>query len=585
MSSKTHLFTKSRIRNFLSYYKPYRKIFAVDMAFALTSAAIALIFPLISGYITETVLAEWNSETVKLLTVSGVIMLVLVAVRMLSNVLYAYFGHAMGAKMEGDMRDELFVRYENQSFHFHSRESVGKLMTILSNDLTNMTELFHHGPEEIMMLLIKFVGSFVILININPALTAIVFSSFPLICTAVYFAGKRMKKGMFQMKSDLSDMNVELEDALAGIRTVKAFGNEAEEYGKFSKRNTAYVKSKCYFYKVEACLYEVMGTYPQVLTMLVVFFGALFIGQGSLDVPVLVTFLLYVSCLHDPVQTLVNFARLFQEGTVSFLRFMEMMEKEPAVKETETPVDLGVSKGEIRLEHVTFRYPGSSEDVLRDLSLTIGSGENVALVGTSGIGKTTVSSLVARFYDVTEGKISIDGVDIREISFASLRRNIGIVQQEVFIFNGTIRENIRFGRENATDEEIETAARLANANEFIEKLEHGYDTVVGTRGITLSGGQRQRISLARVFLKNPPILILDEATSSLDYESEVMVQKSIEALMRNRTCIVIAHRLSTVKNVQRIVVLKNRAVAEEGSHDELLLKGGEYARLSAIGNL
>lgn len=571
--------TKERIKKFMFYYKPHKRIFIIDMFCAAISATTVLLFPLVSGYITKEVLGQWNDNTQTALMTAGLVLLILLITRIISNIIYAYFGHAMGAKMEQSMRQELFDHYQKLSFSFHAHNSVGKLMTVISNDLAGMTELFHHGPEDILMTLIKFVGSFVILININIPLTAIVFLVLPVLCYFAVKADKVMERGLLTAKKNLSELNEQLEDDLSGIRTVKAFGNESYESQKFYKRNDRYTKSKCYFYKVEAYFYEVVEAYPQFLTMLTVFFGSLFIGQGTLDVPVMVTFLLYVGSLSEPIRTMLNFMRLYEEGKSGFIRYMNMLEIKPLVCQAENAVDIGYSNGAVSLANVSFRYDDGDHNIVEDLSIEIKSGESVAFVGVSGIGKTTISMLIARFYDVTGGAIKIDGVDIRNISIDSLRRNIGIVQQEVFIFNGTIKDNIRYGKQDATDEEIILAAKLANSADFINELSDGYDSIVGTHGITLSGGQRQRISLARVFLKNPPILILDEATSALDYESELLIQASLNRLMENRTCIVIAHRLSTIKNVDTIVVLEDKQIKEKGSHYELIQKNGEYARL------
>ncbi len=574
----------ARLRRFLSYYRPYRRIFALDMGFAVISAVISLVFPLLSGWITGEVLTEWNDATLRRLCMAGAALLALVAVRTACNVLYAWFGHAMGARMEGDMRRDLFAHYQTLSFDFFSRQSVGRLMSVLSNDLNGMTELFHHGPEDLVMSIIKFVGAFVVLIQINVPLTAIVFGLFPVLCYIAIRSNRVMQAGLIRAKSDLAELNGVLEDDLAGIRTVKAFGNEAFEQRRFDEKNRAYVKSRCHFFKVEASFYDVMSGYPQLLTMMVVFFGALLMGGGQLELPMLITFLLYISCLYEPIQILLNGMRLYEEGSTSFKRFMDMIEIEPSVSERADALTLERVKGDIELRDVWFHYPDSQEYVLRELSLSIPSGRRVALVGVSGIGKTTLSSLIARFYDPTRGSVELDGHDLRELSLSCLRANIGVVQQEVFIFNGTISDNIRYGMPDATQEQIEQAARLANADEFISHLPEGYQALVGTRGIMLSGGQRQRISLARVFLKNPPIVILDEATSALDYESEVLVQTSLDRLMQGRTCVVIAHRLSTVRSADCILVMGAQGIVERGTHDELIARGGEYARLYSMGN-
>lgn len=571
--------TKERMKKFLSYYKPHKKIFIMDMSFAAVSSVCVLLFPLVSGYITAEVLGDWSQTTQNNLIIAGGALLALIVIRVISNIIYAYFGHAMGAKMEETMRNELFCHYERLSFFFHAKNAVGKLMTVISNDLTGMTELFHHGPEDIMMTAIKFIGAFVILININLPLTLIVFSLLPVLCIVAVKTDKLMEKGLLKMKGNLANMNESLEDSLSGIRTIKAFGEEERTANKFAGKNRKYTESKCHFYKVEAYFYEIVEAYPEFLTMLTVFFGALFIGNGSLDVPVLVTFLLYVGGLAQPIRTFLNFIKLYEEGKAGFIRFMDAIEEVPEIKDSENALEISSVKGNISFENLSFMYSDGTENVLENISLNINAGESVAFVGASGIGKTTVSMLIARFYDATNGRLLIDGVDIKDIKNTSLRKNIGIVQQEVFIFGGTIKDNIAYGSENPTKEEIVRAAELSNAAEFIDKLPNGYDSVVGTNGIKLSGGQRQRISLARIFLKNPPILILDEATSALDYESEVMVQSALDRLMKNRTSIVIAHRLSTVRNSDRIFVLKDKAICEEGNHDTLIKKNGEYAKL------
>lgn len=557
----------------------------MDMFFAALSACSVLLFPLVSGYLTGEVLAQWDSTTKSKLIGAAFFLVVLTVVKVISNITYAYFGHSMGAKMEETMRTELFCHYESLSFDFHARNSTGKLMTVLSNDLTNMTELFHHAPEDLLMTLIKFVGAFVIMLSIHVPLTLIVFLALPFLGIAAYYTDKRMERCLLQNKRHLSKLNEYAEDTLAGIRTVKAFGKEAEHAKQFRQQNARYTESKCIFYKLEAYFYETVEAYPQFLSMMVVIFGSLFIARGSLNAAVLVTFLLYAGSLAEPIRTMLNFMRLFEEGKASFIRFMDMMEIHPAVQQAKDAVPLPNPTGEIVFDKVSFHYEDSPDNVLEDVSFRIQSGQTVAFAGASGIGKTTVASLIARFYDVCAGQIRIDGVDIRDLLLSDLQKHIGIVQQEVYIFNGTIRENIRYGRKDATDEEIVEAAKLANIHEFILSLEHGYDSIVGTRGIMLSGGQRQRISIARIFLKNPKILILDEATSALDYESEEIIQASIEQLKQNRTSIVIAHRLSTIRNADRIYVLSDRGISEQGTHDELIARNGEYAKLSRIGTL
>ena len=565
-----------RSKKFLSYYRPYLKLFLADMFCAMIAAGITLVFPMIIRYITGTVLIADNFE-MGIIYKLGIFMVVLVIVEYLCNYFVAYQGHVMGVYMERDLRNELFQHYQKLSFSFYDEQKTGQLMSRLTNDLFSLTELYHHGPEDIVISFIKFFGAFIILATINLKLTLIVFAFIPVMGAFIYYYNRKMKRAFKRNKQRVGDINARIEDNLSGIRVVKSFGNESHEIIKFHDENSRYVSSKKNSYFYMGKFHSGLGAFTSMVTVAAVFFGAIFISNDGLNTADLIAFLLYINNLIDPVKKFINFTEQFQDGITGFERFMEILEIEPDIKDKKDAHNLLDVKGAIEYRHVGFRYNQKSDYVLKDIDLKVAPGEYIALVGSSGAGKTTICSLLPRFYEVSEGDIFIDGQNIKDIKLNSLRQNIGIVQQDVYLFAGTILDNIRYGRFDATDEEVIEAAKKANAHDFIMELPDGYDTDCGQRGVKLSGGQKQRLSIARVFLKNPPILIFDEATSALDNESEHIVQQSLESLAKNRATLVIAHRLSTIKNAKRICVLSTKGIEEEGTHDELLAKNGQYA--------
>lgn len=549
------------------------------MACAFIVSAVTLLLPLCVRYITKNVLAGPLPTALNQLYLMGAVMLVLVAVHTGCNMFVAYQGHMMGALMERDMRNELFDHYQKLSFRFYDEQKVGQLMTRITNDSFDLAELFHHGPEDIAISLLNFVGAFIILITINVPLTLIALLFLPIMAVYAFYFNKRMKAALRRSRDRIGDINAQVEDTLAGIRVVKSFTNEEIEKKKFVHENGRFVASRRDSYKGETYFYEGLIALTQLMTIGVVIFGGVAILQASLDLADLLTFLLYIGILIEPIQRFGNFTRLYQEGMSGFERFMEVLEVEPDIQDSARAVDLAHVQGNVTFQDVSFKYKETYSYVLKNISLDIKVGEYIALVGASGVGKTTLCSLIPRFYEVSAGNILLDGVNIKDISLRSLRRNIGIVQQDVYLFPGTVLDNIRYGKPDACEAEIIEAAQKANAHEFIMTLPDGYNTDIGQRGVKLSGGQKQRLSIARVFLKNPPVIIFDEATSSLDNESEKAVQDSLEKLTENRTTIVIAHRLSTVRNAQKIVVLSDSRIDEQGSHEALIALGGTYANL------
>ncbi len=569
----------NNLKKMLGYYKPYMAIFLADMFFAAISAGTALVIPLIVRYITGTLIYKDSDTIIReiLFILAG--LLVLIAVDCYSRFFIGNYGHVMGAKMEYDMRRELFGHMQKLSFSFYDDAKVGKLMSRITTDLFDITELLHHGPENIILSLLKITGALVILSGISGWLTLAAFAVLPVMFIFAYFLNKKMRRAFRRNRETIAEINAQIEDNLSGIRVVKSFANEDIEMKKFGVGNDNFLKAKKDSYRYMGTFQSGVGSFTTLIQVSVIVVGAVLIANNSLDVSDLITFLLYIGVFTEPIRTLVDFTEQFQNGYTGFERFSEIMDIVPEIRDREGARDIHNVKGSVEFDNVSFRYNDGIVNVLNNVNLNVEAGKYVALVGTSGGGKTTLCSLIPRFYDVTAGAVKIDGTDVRDITLGSLRRHIGVVQQDVYLFAGTIYDNILYGKPDASREEVIEAAKNANAHEFIMSFHDGYDTDIGQRGIKLSGGQKQRISIARVFLKNPPILIFDEATSALDNESERVVQNSLERLAKNRTTFVIAHRLSTIQNAEEILVLTENGIEETGTHEELIRKGGVYYSL------
>lgn len=570
---------KGKWRKFVSYYKPFKGIFAADLFFAFLSAAITLVIPLIIRYITNEVIYQESSAALRTIGILVAVMIGLVAIECFSNFFVATYGHMMGARIERNLRAEIFSHYQKLSFTFFDDQKVGQLMSRVTNDLFEISELFHHGPEDIVISVIKLTGSLIILLSVNVKLAIVAFALLPIMLVYSIWCNRKMKRAFKENRARIADINAQLEDSLSGIRVVKSFTGEQLEMEKFAEGNERFVQSKKVSYHYMGLFHSGLGAFTTLITIAVIGCGAVYIMDRSIEITDLITFMLYINNFTEPVRKLISFTEQLQNGMSGYERFLDILAVEPDIVDAPDAKELTCVKGEITFDDVSFHYSGHEEQVLHGINLDVKAGEYVALVGSSGAGKTTLCSLIPRFYEVSGGSISIDGQDIRTVTTRSLRESIGIVQQDVYLFAGNVMENIRYGRPDATDEEVIEAAHLANAHEFISALPDGYNTYIGQRGIKLSGGQKQRLSIARVFLKNPPILIFDEATSSLDNDSERVVQESMEALAANRTTLVIAHRLSTIRNAQRILVLTEDGIAEQGTHYELLAKKGIYAAL------
>ena len=571
----------SNLKRMISYYKPYKAVFLKDMFFAMLSALIALTIPLVVRYVTSTVIYMDTDKAWNMILLITVSMTILVLIQAYCNYYIANYGHVMGARMEYDMRRDIFAHYQKLSFSFYDNQKVGQLMSRITSDLFDITELLHHGPENIVISVIKIAGAFIILFNISGYLTLAAFILVPLMLIYAYFFNKRMKAAFRQNRIKIADINAQIEDNLSGIRVVKSFANERAEREKFKNGNDRFLEAKKNSYKYMGGYQAGLTAFTTMINVCVIVAGGICVTKNIINVTDMVTFLLYINVFTEPVKTLVDFTEQFQNGYSGFERFMEILNIEPDIKDSESAKAYDDIAGDVEFDNVCFGY-NDGTDVLKNVSFKTTAGSYTALVGPSGAGKSTLCSLIPRFYDVDSGRILIDGHDIRDITLKSLRENIGVVQQDVYLFAGTIFDNIAYGRFDASYDDVIEAAKKANAHEFIMSLPDKYNTDIGQRGVKLSGGQKQRISIARVFLKNPSILIFDEATSALDNESERVVQESLEKLAENRTTFVIAHRLSTIRNAKNIMVLTEEGIAEQGSHNELIEKDGIYKKLYDI---
>ena len=563
------------LKRFITYYKPHKTLFIIDMICAFLVAAMDLVFPMFTNYLLKDAIPNKNLRTILIFTI---VLVLLYVVKLIANYIIDYWGHVMGVRLQYDMRKEVFAHLQTLPFSYFDDNKTGNIMSRIVNDLMDISELAHHGPEDVFISIIMLIGSFGLLCAINIKLTLIIFACIPIIIIFTMTKRMKMSKAFYDVRKKIAVVNTKLENSISGIRVAKSFTNEEYEMEKFDEGNTQFRTSRSSAYKYMAEFMSGMRFFVDMLNVVVLGFGGYFVYKGELGVIDLSTYFLYVAYFMQPIRRLTSFVEQYQSGMSGFKRFVELMDTKPDIVDSDNAREFKDVQGEIEFKNATFKYEGS-EEILSNINLKIEKGKTLALVGPSGGGKTTICHLIPRFYELNKGKITIDGEDIKDITVKSLRKNIEIVQQDVFLFTGTIKDNILYGNPEADDDEVIEAAKNANIHDFIMSLPEGYETYVGERGVKLSGGQKQRISIARVFLKNPPILILDEATSALDNTSELIIQKSLERLSKGRTSIIVAHRLSTVKNADEIVVLTNKGIVEKGAHKELINSGEIYARL------